>query len=117
MPGPLHTVAETEGFIADCKAAGVSEAERAAIIGAVAADPVAGSLIVGSAGARKVRVAGRGHGKSGGWRVITAYLGSFAPVYLLALYGKGAKANLRADEIAALAAFVRATKVFWKGRQ
>jgi len=45
-------------------------------------------------GARKLRVAGRGKGKSGGYRVITFYSGKDVPAFLLAVYSKGEKGNL-----------------------
>jgi len=60
----------------------------------VAADPTAGDLIVGTGGARKLRVAGRGKGKSGGYRVIHYFAAEDVPVFLLALYGKGRQADL-----------------------
>ncbi len=69
----MHAVVETPSFIADAKAAGLDDAERMAIVDLVASDPSAGVEIVGSGGARKLRVAGRGKGKSGGFRVITFY--------------------------------------------
>ncbi|WP_366484213.1 type II toxin-antitoxin system RelE/ParE family toxin [Brevundimonas sp.] len=85
METPLHTVAET-----------------AAAVQQIAADPTAGDLIVGSGGIRKVRVAGRGKGKSGGYRVATAHLNSERPVYLLFVLSKGRAANFTADQIKAL---------------
>lgn len=102
MHAPGHTVAETSGFIADCKEEGVSEADRLAIINAVSLDPMAGDLVQGSGGVFKRRFAGRGKGKSGGWRVMVAYVGEDAPAYLLALLGKGARANFDAAEIKAM---------------
>ena len=69
-------------------------AEQEHIVSLVAADPTAGDLIVGTGGARKLRVAGRGKGKSGGYRVIRYFAAEDVPVFLLALYGKGRQADL-----------------------
>jgi len=49
---------------------------------------------VGTGGARKLRVAGRGKGKRGGYRVIPYFGAEDVPVFLLALYGKGRRADL-----------------------
>ncbi|WP_368904769.1 type II toxin-antitoxin system RelE/ParE family toxin [Taklimakanibacter lacteus] len=48
----------------------------------------------GTGGARKVRFAGRGKGKSGGYRVITYFGGNDIPVFLLAALSKGERENL-----------------------
>ena len=64
----------------------------------IANNPEAGNEIGGTGGARKVRVAGRGKGKRGGYRVITFYSGKEVPVFLLAVYSKGEKANLSKAE-------------------
>ena len=77
----MHVVVETPQF----RSAGLSDQQRIAIIDQVAATPMAGDLIQGTGGARKVRFAGRGKGKSGGYRVITLYGGRQVPVFLLAL--------------------------------
>jgi hypothetical protein len=64
----MHTVVETRPT---CAMFGKTDgAEQEHIVSLVAADPTAGDLIVGTGGARKLRVAGRGKGKSGGYRVI-----------------------------------------------
>jgi hypothetical protein len=81
-----------------CESGGLSDQQRVAIIDRLAAEPTAGDLIQGSGGARKVRFAGRGKGKSGGYRVITFYAGRTMPVFLLALYGKGERATLSKAE-------------------
>ncbi|MGA7426079.1 MAG: addiction module toxin RelE [Rhodoplanes sp.] len=75
-------------FIRDAAAAGVTEDERRRIVELVAADPLLGDEIRGSGGVRKLRIAGRGKGKSGGYRVVTAYFGPDAPVCLVALLSK-----------------------------
>lgn len=94
----MHTVVATPTFLADAKAAGVSDAEMADIVSTIAHDPLAGDVMVGTGGARKVRVAGRGFGKSGGFRVVTYYAASDVPVFLLALVDKGERANLSKAE-------------------
>ena len=94
----MQAVVEMPQFLSDAKAAGLSEQQRGAIIDRIAAEPTVGDLIQGSGGARKVRFAGRGKGKSGGYRVITFYAGRTMPVFLLALYGKGERASLSKAE-------------------
>lgn len=55
-------------------------------------------------------IARPGEGKSGGYRVITAYLGATAPVLLLTVYAKSARTNLSAAECAAIAQFLKQAK-------
>lgn len=72
----------------------MTDAEREAAVSLIAASPEAGDLIEGSGGARKVRVAREGKGKSGGYRVITYYLDKGTPVFLLTVISKGQRADL-----------------------
>lgn len=102
MKQRLHTVAETEPFIASAAKAGMTDQERQAAILQVASDPSGGDVIVGSGGVRKVRVAGRGFGKSGGYRIAVGYLNARRPAYLLWVLSKGRAANFTADQIKAL---------------
>ena len=94
----MHTVVETPSYLADAKAAGLSESERDTVVEMIANHPEAGDEISGTGGARKLRVAGRGKGKSGGYRVITFYSGKDLPAFLLAIYSKGEKADLSRAE-------------------
>jgi hypothetical protein len=73
------------------------------IAAVIAADPLAGDLMAGTGGARKMRHAGRGKGKSGGYRTIHYFGGNDVPVFLLAIFGKGDKDNLTKAERNALA--------------
>ena len=68
----------------------------------LAANPMAGDLMPGTGGARKVRFAGRGKGKSGGYRTISFYAAPDVPVFLLALINKGERADLSMAERNAL---------------
>ncbi|MBX3121548.1 MAG: type II toxin-antitoxin system RelE/ParE family toxin [Nitrospira sp.] len=94
----MHTVIETPAFLASAREEGLDEQMRADIVAFLALNPTAGEMMVGTGGARKVRFAGRGKGKSGGYRVITFYGGEDMPIFLLDVFGKGSKANLTAAE-------------------
>ena len=98
----MHAVIETPGYLADARAAGLTEAERIAIVTLLAATPNAGDLIPGTGGARKLRFAGRGKGKRGGYRVITWYGGREIPVFLLGVFAKGERIDLTQSERNAL---------------
>lgn len=94
----MHAVVEAPTYLADAKAAGVSDDERSDIVAVLAADPQAGDVMVGTGGARKLRIAGRGKGKSGGYRVVTYFAAADVPVFLLALVDKGERENLSKAE-------------------
>jgi hypothetical protein len=95
---PLHAVVESPDFASDAKPAGLTEDELRRIIDQLARHPDAGDVIPGTGGARKIRVAGRGKGKNGGYRVITFYTGADLPVFLLTVLGKGQKVDLTQAE-------------------
>jgi hypothetical protein len=102
----MHTVIETPTYQRSAERAGLTEDERIAIVSLVAANPTAGDVMEGTGGARKLRIAGRGKGKSGGYRVITFYAAEDVPIFLLDLYAKGEKANLTKAERNALHAIL-----------
>jgi hypothetical protein len=94
----MHTIVETPVFIRSAKNAGVTEEELDEIKAILSNTPNAGDEMPGTGGARKLRVAGKGKGKSGGYRVITFYSGVDIPVFLLDIYAKGEKIDLSQDE-------------------
>jgi hypothetical protein len=94
----MQTVVETRIYLRDARAAGLSEEERKRIVDFVAANPDAGNEIPGTGGARKLRFAGRGKGKSGGYRVITFYSGEDIPVFLLNVFAKNERTDLSQAE-------------------
>jgi hypothetical protein len=93
----LRTVVETPEFLTGARRV-LTEGERVALINFVAENPAAGDLMKGTGGARKLRWAARGKGKSGGARAITFYAGQDVPVFLMAIFGKDEKANLSKAE-------------------
>ena len=103
----MHTVVETQAFLAAAKHAGMDDAERAAVIDHLAENPQAGELMPGCGGARKLRFARPGRGKSGGYRIITYYGGTDTPVFLLTAFGKNDRVNLTQAERNTLAVLVK----------
>lgn len=82
----------------------------------LAAHPAAGDIMAGTGGARKVRFARPGRGKSGGYRVITYYAGKDLPLFLLNVFSKGERANLsRAEQNALRALLGRLADTYRKG--
>ena len=69
-----------------------------ALIDYIAVHPDAGDVMARTGGARKLRWAAAGKGKSGGVRVITCFSGPLVPVFLLTIFGKGRKINLTRAE-------------------
>lgn len=100
----MHAVIETQAFLRDAQHVGMPEIEREAVVVAISRNPTAGDLMQGTGGARKVRFAGRGKGKSGGYRVVTFYGADDVPVFLLAVISKGERAILSKAEQNALRA-------------
>ena len=90
----MPTVIETSIYLKHVQQNGLTSEEQEEIVSIIANDPTAGDLIAGTSGARKLHIAGRGKGKSGGYRVIHYYAADDVPVFLLALYSKGTQTNL-----------------------
>lgn len=100
----MQTVVELSTFIRASQREGLSEAERQAVVDLIASDPETGDVMEGTGGCRKARIAGRGKGRSGGYRLITFFSGPLIPAFLITIYGKDRKDNLTKSERNALAA-------------
>jgi hypothetical protein len=98
----VHAVIETPAYLSAADDAGMKDSEREEIVKTIAEKPTIGDVIPETGGCRKIRVAGRGKGKSGGYRVITYYGGEDAPVFLLTVFSKGERDNLAKGERNAL---------------
>jgi len=90
----MQTVVEMPEFLRRAKQTGLSEDEREAIIDDLASNPELGDEIAGTGGMRKLRVAAKGKGKSGGYRVITFFSGPNIPVFLVTVYAKTKKETI-----------------------
>lgn len=96
----MQTVAETEVFVRYAKEIWSGE-ERSEFITWIAANPLAGDVIPGSGGCRKVRWSRAGMGKRGGARVIYFYQADRA-IWLLIAYTKAKFDNLPPEFLAKL---------------
>ena len=94
----MRSVIETPAYLAAAKDAGMGEAEQQAVVDLIAVSPEAGDIMPGCGGARKLRVARPGSGKSGGYRVISYFAGENVPVFLLTVFPKNMKSNLTKAE-------------------
>jgi hypothetical protein len=95
-----QTVIETPEFIKRANAVGMSDDDRMDVIDQLAENPEAGISLGG--GLRKVRIARRGSGKSGGYRVLHFYRAADMPLFLLTVFAKNEKANISRSEKADL---------------
>jgi hypothetical protein len=93
----MQTVLETPSYIKASEAI-FNEAERRAIITAVATDPRLGDVIPRTGGFRKMRAGRSGMGKRGGARVIYIFRDESLPVFLVMAYAKNEKGNLSQAE-------------------
>jgi len=76
-----------------------SESERLDFIDWIAENPLAGDVIPGANGARKVRWSVAGKGKRGGARVIYFNLSAQGHLLLVAVYGKSDQDNMATADI------------------
>jgi mRNA-degrading endonuclease RelE of RelBE toxin-antitoxin system len=94
----MRTVIETPTFQKQAEKLW-TEGERLAFIDWIAANPLAGDVIPGADGARKVRWSRAGSGKSSGARVIYFNLTEQEVVLLIAAYAKADVSNMLPADI------------------
>ncbi len=69
--------------------------ERGLLVDHLARNPIAGDLIPGTGGVRKLRWGLEGRGKRGGARVIYYYHSNAMPIFALTAYAKNERADLK----------------------
>lgn len=98
VPRPtLVTVVETPEFLASTRKL-MDVEERALLVDHLALNPMAGDLIPGTGGVRKLRWGLEGRGKRGGARVIYFYHSPGIPLFALTAFAKNAQADLSAAD-------------------
>lgn len=89
----MRTVIETPTFQKQAEKVW-SDDERLGFIDWIAQNPLAGSVVPGADGARKVRWSVAGQGKRGGARVIYFNVDAQGVVLLVAVYAKSEQENI-----------------------
>lgn len=112
----MHTVCELKSFRRDAAASGMAQEEIDDLVDTLSHNPTAGDEIQGTGGCRKVRVAGRGKGKSGGYRAITFYSGEELPVFLITVFSKGERSDLSKADRNDLAALTQELKAAYQNK-
>jgi hypothetical protein len=87
------SVVETPEFLTATRRI-MDEDERGLLVDYLARNPLAGDLVQGTGGVRKLRWALDGRGKSGGARVIYYYHSEAMPLFALTAYAKHERADL-----------------------
>lgn len=95
-PVPV-TVVETPEFLAATRKL-LDAGDRALLVDHLALNPMAGDLIPGTGGVRKLRWGLEGRGKRGGARVIYFYHNPGMPLFMLTAYAKNARSDLGAAD-------------------
>jgi len=90
---PLVTVVETPEFLTRIDKL-MTDGEREQLIAYLAANPIAGDLIPGTGGVRKLRWGLEGRGKRGGARVIYFYQKADLPLFALTIFPKNERADI-----------------------
>lgn len=87
------TIIETPEFQAAADKL-LTEEDRTSLVDYLAYTPLAGALIAGTGGVRKLRWGLEGRGKRGGARVIYFYHSTDMPLFVLAAYAKNEQTNV-----------------------
>ena len=105
----MQTVVETPTFTRQTRKL-FTEDERHELIDLLATNPLAGDVMPGTGGVRKLRFRTAGSGKRGGGRVVYYFLDEEAPVYALLAYSKSDRTDLTSDERRSVAALTTTLK-------
>jgi mRNA-degrading endonuclease RelE of RelBE toxin-antitoxin system len=92
----------------------LTEEEQDAVIDLIAYEPTCGNVMPGTGGLRKVRIGRGGIGRRGGARVVYYFHDVDVPIFLLAIYAKSAKADLKAGEKREFSALVKEIVARWQ---
>lgn len=102
----LITIVELHEYIKRAEKI-LSKDERDELLFYLSSNPKAGTLMQGTGGVRKLRLASKGKGKSGGSRVIYFFYNDTIPLFLLTIFGKSEKTNINKTERNQLAKLVK----------
>jgi hypothetical protein len=100
-------IVRTSRYLKDLKRLGATAAEIAALEGEVVATPMAGDVIPGLGGLRKLRFGFGGRGKRGGGRAIYFLILAEDVAVMLFAYGKASQEDLTQEQRRAALALIK----------
>ena len=105
VPAGLYRFVDLASFTEDWASLRLGEEERRALENEIARDPVRAPVVSGGGGVRKIRRPDliSGKGKSGGYRVLYAFLPNPGIVLLIAAWPKSEREDLERDDYKAIA--------------
>lgn len=92
-------IIRTAPYIKALKKIGISADTEQKLLNELANNPEKGDLIIGSGGARKIRLALGNRGKSAGARVVYAFFKLHDKIFLIYAYKKATQENLTQTQI------------------
>jgi len=105
----MLTVVETAAFARRALKLLTSD-EYEEMISFLALRPESGDEIQGTGGVRKVRFRAKGHGKSGGVRILYYFYDSENPVFAIFLYAKNEQVEMTSEQKRYVTAFAESIK-------
>lgn len=110
MSWMLVSVVETDSYLSKARKI-MSEAELETVVSMISGSPMAGDVIQGTSGLRKLRIPLQGRGKRGGGRVVYWYYNEGYPAILLWVFAKNEADDLSPSQkkqlVSASEAFTR----------
>jgi hypothetical protein len=106
----IREFVSTNDFDRYWEALGLNDDDLCALQNKVLNNPLTGDLIQHTGGARKLRVAAKGHGKRGGARVIYVDILVHEKIYLLTAYPKDKKDDLSPEEKKSISILIKTLK-------
>jgi hypothetical protein len=110
------TVVESGSYLSKAEKI-MSASEREAVVDAISINPLAGVLIKGAGGLRKMRFGLEGRGKRGGSRVVYWFHSGRFPAVLLWAFAKNEAADLNPAQLARIARIADSLKAELGGTQ
>ena len=92
-------IIRTKPYLRSIKKIGISADNERELFEELKNNPKKGEVIIGSGGARKIRIAFGNRGKSKGARIIYHFIEIKGTIYLLGAYAKANQANLSRAQI------------------
>jgi len=112
----MLTVVETAAFVRRAEKLLTSD-EYEEMMFFLARNPESGDEIQGTGGVRKVRFRAKGHGKSGGVRILFYFYDKENPIFAIFLYAKNEQVDMTSEQKKFVTAYAESIKADARARR